>query len=68
MTVLPTKLPDPASLTAALTMLDPASADADLVPALARAFSSFEFSVAGIDDNYWRPDRSIIRPDGTRVG
>jgi hypothetical protein len=38
----PTRLPDAASLeAAALAGLDPASADADLVPALARALPGF---------------------------
>ena len=46
-------LPDAASLEAVLTGLDPASADADLVPALARAFPRYEFRIARIDDDYW---------------
>lgn len=48
--------------------LDPASADDALVPALAHAFPGFQFSVARIDDDYWRDTRSVIRPDGTRIG
>ena len=48
--------------------LDPASADDDLVPALARALPRFEFSLALIDDHYWRGTRSVIRPDGTCLG
>jgi len=60
-------LPDAASLEAVLTGLDPACADADLVPALARAFPGFEFSMARIDDD-WRNTRSVMRPDGTRLG
>src|SRR5258708_28989869 len=64
----PTRLPDATSLEAVLAGLDPASADADLVPALARAFPGFEFSIARIDDDYWRDIRSVIRPDGTRLG
>ena len=59
----PTRLPDAAWLEAVLAGLDPASADADLVPALARAFPGFEFSIARIDDDYWRDTRSVIRPD-----
>jgi hypothetical protein len=64
----PTRLPDAASLEPVLQGLDPASAAADLVPALARAFPGFEISVARIDDDYWRDTRSVIRPDGTRLG
>ena len=45
----PTRLPDAASLEAVLAGLDSAAADADLVPALARAFPGFEFI---------RPDRN----------
>jgi hypothetical protein len=65
---IPVRLPDAASLESALAGLNPASADADLVPALARAFPGFEFSVGRIDDDYWRDTRSVIRPDGTRLG
>jgi hypothetical protein len=65
---IPVRLPDAAALESVLAGLDPASADADLVPALARAFPGFEFSVARIDDDYWRDTRSVIRPDGTRLG
>ena len=49
----PVRLPDAASLEAVLTGLDPACADADLVPALARAFPGFEFRIARIEDDYW---------------
>jgi hypothetical protein len=49
----PTRLPDAASLEAVLVGLDPASADADLVPALARALPGFEFRMARIDEAYW---------------
>lgn len=59
----PTRLPDAASLEAVLAGLDSAAADADLVPALARAFPGFEFSVARIDDNSRHDSRSVIRPD-----
>ena len=38
-------------------------ADADLVPALVRAFPGFEFSVARIDDDSRHDSRSVIRPD-----
>jgi hypothetical protein len=64
----PVRLPDAASLETVLTGLDPASANADLLPALAAAFPGFEFGVARIDDDYWRDTRSVIRPDGTRLG
>ena len=49
----PVRLPGAASLEAVLTGLDPACADADLVPALARAFPGFEFRIARIDDDHW---------------
>jgi hypothetical protein len=63
----PLRLPDATSINAVLAGLEPATADADLVPALAHAFPGFQFSVARIDDDYWRDTRSAIRPDGTRV-
>ena len=50
----PVRLPDAASLEAVLTGLDPACADADLVPALGRALPGFEFRIARIDDHDWR--------------
>jgi hypothetical protein len=65
---IPVRLPDAASLESVLAGLDPASADADVVPALARAFPGLEFGMARIDDDYWRDTRSVIRPDGTRLG
>ena len=61
---LPVRLPDAASLETVLAGLDPALADAALVPALARAFPGFEFSMARIDED-WRNTRSVMRPDGT---
>ena len=64
----PARLPDAASLETVLAGLDPASADADLILALAATFQGFDFGLAPIDDEYWRDTRSIIRPDGTRVG
>jgi hypothetical protein len=48
----PDPLPDAVSLDA-LAGLDPASAEADLAPALARVFPGFEFRIARIDDDYW---------------
>jgi len=68
MTLLPVRLPDAASLHAFLAALDPASADADLVPALAAAFPEFDFRLARVDDEYWCDTRSVIQADGTRVG
>ena len=59
----PARLPDAASLEAVLAGLDSAAADADLVPALARAFPGFEFSIARIDDDSRHDSRSVIRPD-----
>ena len=59
----PTRLPDAVSLEAALAGLDPAAADADLVPALARAFPGFELNVARIDDDSRHDSHSVIRPD-----
>ncbi len=64
----PVRLPDAASLEPVLAGLDSTSADDELVPALARAFPGFEFSLARIDDDYWRDTRSVVRPDGTRLG
>ncbi len=68
MTMPPVRLPDPASLQAAFAGLDAGTADSDLLPALAAAFPGFDFSLAQIDDEYWRDTRTVIRPDGTRVG
>lgn len=68
MNASPPRLPGAASIEAVLADLDPAAADDDLVPALARAFPGFEFSLALIDDHYWRDTRSVIRPDGTCLG
>jgi hypothetical protein len=64
----PTRLPDVATIETVLRGLEPASADHDLIPALVQAFPEFEFTVAKIDDEYWRDVRSVIRPDGTRLG
>ena len=64
----PARLPDAASLETVLAGLDQASADTDLVPALTAAFPGFAFGVAPIDDDYWRDTRSVLRPDGTRLG
>ncbi|MDF2117587.1 hypothetical protein PY365_18565 [Roseiarcaceae bacterium H3SJ34-1] len=64
----PARLPDAASLETVLAGLAPASADADLIPALAAAFPGFVFGLAPIDDDYWRDTRSVLQPDGTRLG
>ena len=64
----PARFPDAASLETVLAGLDPASADSDLVPALNAAFPGFAFGIAPIDDDYWRDTRSVLRPDGTRLG
>jgi hypothetical protein len=63
---IPVRLPDVASFETVLAGLDPALAEA-LVPALTAAFPGFEFSLAPIDDD-WPDIRSVIRPDGTRLG
>jgi hypothetical protein len=63
----PLHLPDATSIKAALAGLEPATADADLFSARAHA-SRFQFNVARIDDDYRRDTRSVIRPDGTRIG
>ena len=68
MNASPLRLPDAASIEAVLADLVPASADDDFVPALARAFPGFEFSMARIDDDYWRDTRSVFRLDGSRLG
>ena len=64
----PARLPDAASLETVLAGLDPASADADLIPALTAAFPGFAFGIASIDDDYWRDTRSVLRADGARLG
>lgn len=64
----PLRLPDPASIEAVLASLDPGSADSDLVPTLTAAFPGFAFSVARIDDDYWRDTRSVMRSGGSRLG
>ena len=64
----PARLPDAASLETDMAGLDPASAVTDMVPALNAAFPGFAFDLAPIDDDYWRDTRSILQPDGTRLG
>lgn len=61
------RLPDHASVEAVLARL-PAGADgAALAAALSEAFPGFAFSVASIDDQYWRDTRSVLAADGTRI-
>ena len=64
----PTRLPDAASINAVLSRLGPATADADLAPALTRAFPGFVFTAAAVDDAYWRDTRAVLGPDGARLG
>ena len=65
----PLRLPDVAAVETVLAGLDPATADADLAPALTAAFPGFSFSIAPVDDFYWRSTgRSVISADGSRLG
>lgn len=65
----PIRLPDAATIAALLKDLDPTSADDDLAPALCGAFYGFAFSIAAVDDAYWREtDRCVIDADGARLG
>ena len=65
----PVRLPDAATIEAVLAKLDPASADADLAPALSAAFPGFVFSTVPVDDFYWRDaGRTVIDAGGTRLG
>ena len=63
-----TRLPDAASVEAVLAALDPETADAELAPALSRAFPGFGFTATTIDDPYWADARTVLSPDGTRLG
>ncbi|HEV2501846.1 MAG TPA: hypothetical protein VGV39_02160 [Mesorhizobium sp.] len=63
-----TRLPDAATVERLVAGLNPASADTDLAPALTAAFPGFSFTVAPVDDFYWRSDRSAIGADGERLG
>ena len=68
MSEAPIRLPDAATVEAVLKDLDPATADADLAPALSAAFPGFSFSAAAVDDFYWRGDtRTVIGADGDRI-
>lgn len=64
----PTRLPDADTVQTVLNKLDPTTADAGLAPALSAAFSGFTFSMAVVDDFYWRDARTVLSPDGTRLG
>lgn len=69
MSETPIRLPDAATVDTVLAGLEPASADADLAPALSAAFPGFAFTTALIDDFYWRgADRTVIGPEGARLG
>lgn len=62
------RLPDPASVETVLAALQPQSADAELAPALNKAFPGFAFTVARIDDPYWCNPHAVVAADGTRLG
>lgn len=64
----PVRLPDPASVETVLTSLQAQSADAELAPALNKTFPGFAFTVATIDDFYWRSPHAVVAADGTRCG
>lgn len=64
----PVRLPDPASVETVLAALPPQSADAELAPALNKAFPGFAFTVARIDDPYWCNPHAVVAADGTRLG
>lgn len=68
MTHTPVRLPDATTVEKVLASLDPMSADADLGPALSKAFSGFTFTVETIDDPYWRNPHDVVAADGTRLG
>lgn len=68
MSEAPTRLPDADTVETVLKKLDPATADADLAPALSATFPAFTFSTAVVDDFHWRDTRTVLAPDGTRLG
>lgn len=68
MTATPVRLPDAASVADVLAALVPETADAALAPALSQAFAGFTFTIAAIDDFYWRDNRTVLTADGTRIG
>ncbi|MBX9846630.1 MAG: hypothetical protein K2Y42_21100 [Hyphomicrobium sp.] len=63
----PAKLPDRASVESALAALPAGSNEGALADALTQAFPGFAFSVANLDDEYWRDTRSVLAADGTRI-
>ncbi|TIO70148.1 hypothetical protein [Mesorhizobium sp.] len=64
----PVRLPDPASVETVLASLEAQSADAELAPALNKAFPGFAFTVVTIDDPYWCNPHAVVAADGTRCG
>ncbi|MER8472738.1 hypothetical protein NKH23_25550 [Mesorhizobium sp. M1328] len=62
------RLPDAASVETVLAALPPQSADAELAPALNKAFPGFAFTVATINDPYWCNPHAVVAADGTRLG
>ncbi len=68
MTSEPIRLPAATAVEAVLAALDPQAADAELVPALSHAFPGFAFTAATLDDAYWRDTRTVLGPDGSRLG
>ncbi|RWD54072.1 MAG: hypothetical protein EOS60_35380, partial [Mesorhizobium sp.] len=64
MTTEPVRLPDPASVETLLASLEAQSPDAELAPALNKAFPGFAFTVATIDDPYWCNPHAVVAADG----
>lgn len=63
----PARLPDRASVEAALAALPAGSDEARLAATLTQTFPGFSFSAASIDDPYWRDTRSVLGTDGSRI-
>ncbi|MFG1414437.1 hypothetical protein [Reyranella sp.] len=63
----PVRLPDRASVGAALARLPAGADEAALAAALTAAFPGFAFLAAIDDDQYWRVERSVLAADGTRI-
>jgi hypothetical protein len=68
MPIEPVRLPDAASVKAVLARLAPETADAQLTPCPVHAFPGFSFTAITVDDPYWRDARTVVSPDGTRLG
>src|SRR5438874_1908934 len=64
---IPVRLPDCATIEAALARLPSGADEGTLASALTDAFPGFSFSAVSIDDQYWRDTRAVIAADGTRV-